>query len=183
MEKNTKIDMLLDRFEENVEQVRELTDEQIQSITSPVQSREELEEGLPSVLERMGEYKRNIEQSAANKKQWDESKKVWEGRSKMLMTVMDSLMTRLKISKNTIKANGVKLATSVRTSLEVNEEWLLKQYEAVTDELQARLPDYIKVTLEVDKNKLFAHVKSNPKMLMDNPDEIHTKESRSTTIK
>ena len=99
------------------------------------------------------------------------------------MDTMSALMQKLNIPNSGLKVDGIKLSTSTRTVLEVDEQWLVAQYEALAEGLQQQLPDYVKVSLSVDKNKLFAHVKEDSTMLVQNPDKIHTNTSSSTTIK
>lgn len=182
-EKNTNVQNLIERFEEKMEQQVEYTSEVQEKVTSCVNTKEELQNGLKLLLEKAQSYKESAENCDRNIKLWQESKKMWQGRSKAFLDTLESLMNRLKISGHTIKANGVKLATSSRTSLEVDEDWLLSQYQTFVDALQLQLPEYIKVSLSVDKNKLYAHVKGDNTMLINNPDKIHTKVTTSTSIK
>ena len=92
-------------------------------------------------------------------------------------------INKLGFRNNTVKADGVKLAISSRTVLEVDEQWLLSQYDKFLDVMQAQLPGYIKVSLSVDKTELNAYIKKDNSLLINYPLQIHTKVTTSTTIK
>ena len=179
----TKIENLIESFEDKMEEGKEYTPEQCEKVISSINTTQELQAGLPLLLEKAKAYKEQADACDRNIKMWQESKKMWQGRTKAFMDTLEKLISKLNIAGKSLKANGVKLATSSRTSLEVDEEWLLSQYQNFAEALQLQLPDYIKVSLSVDKNKLFAHVKSDNTMLVDNPDKIHTKSTTSTSIK
>ena len=180
---NNKVQNLIDLFDDKIENNPECTQEDCQPIIGQVNSPDELKEGMKLLKERAQVYSEKITNCDANIKQWQDSKKMWVARNKAFIDTLEKLMLKLNVPKNVIKADGIKLAISTRTSLEVDENWLLAQYEKLAEALQLQLPDYVKVSLSIDKNKLFAHVKQDGTMLVNNPDKIHTKESRSTTIK
>ena len=174
---------LIDAFEDNIEEKAELTPEDRTAISGNVTSQDKLEEGLPLLLQKSNDYKQQIENCDRNIKMWQESKKLWQGRSQQFLDLLGFLMDRLHIPGKTLKRDGVKLSTSSRSTIELDEDWLLKQYQALADSFQQQLPDYVRVKLAVDKNKLNAFLKTDNSMLVNNPEMIHTKVSTSTTIK
>ena len=177
MNKDPKqIQTLIDNFDDIIEEKEILSPEDKTSVISVISTRKELEDGLGLILDKVRDYKEKIDSC-------DQSKKMWTGRTKALMDTMSALMQKLNIPNSGLKVDGIKLSTSTRTVLEVDEQWLVAQYEALAEGLQQQLPDYVKVSLSVDKNKLFAHVKEDSTMLVQNPDKIHTNTSSSTTIK
>ena len=178
----TQIETLIERFDDIIEENEQLSAEEQKRVISAVNSRKELEDGLSLILDKAKDYKEKVDNCDINIKNWQASKKMWAGRAKALMETIGALMKKLNLP-DTLKADGIKLATSTRTVLEVDEEWLIGQYAVLADELRKKLPDYVKVSLTIDKNKLFAHVKGDAKMLMENPEKIHTSVSSSTTIK
>ena len=181
--KNEKITILLDRFDQYMESEQEYTSTECEKVISGINTADELKEGLPELLSKAKAYEDQVEACEKNKKMWDESKKVWQMRSRLFLGTLEKLIAKLKLPGSSIKSEGIKLSTSKRTCLEVDEDWLLDQYQTYIDALKLQLPDYIKVTMSVDKNKLFAHVKTDNQMLINNPDIIHTKETFSTSIK
>ena len=187
MEPETKTspiaEAFLDLFEDKTESGEELSKEDRDTISAKMASQNELEEGLPLIKEHLLQYKEKIDYSDKNIKQWQKSKKFWANRQEQLLSVLGSLMDRLHIPGMTLKTEGAKLSTSSRTSLEVDEDWLIQQYQTFADELQKRLPSYVTVKLSIDKNKLGAHLKTDNSLLLNNPDRIHTKTSRSVTLK
>lgn len=184
MNKDPKqIQTLIDNFDDIIEEKEILSPEDKTSVISVISTRKELEDGLGLILDKVRDYKEKIDSCDQNIKNWQSSKKMWAGRTKALMDTMSALMQKLNIPNSGLKVDGIKLSTSTRTVLEVDEQWLVAQYEALAEGLQQQLPDYVKVSLSVDKNKLFAHVKEDSTMLVQNPDKIHTNTSSSTTIK
>ena len=153
------------------------------SVAAKLTTRQALEEAMPTLLDRANSYKEKIENCDKNIKTWQNSKKMWQGRSKYFLDTLEKVLTSLNIPGKTLKVNDIKLATTSRTSLEVDEEWLLAMYQTFADALQTQLPEYVKVSLSIDKNKLFSHVKQDNTMLLANPDKIHTKSTTSTSIK
>lgn len=171
----------IEQFEEAFED-NKLESEQIRkTILENISNRDELKEALPELKKKIEDYKVSASVADGNIKTWQETKKMWTNRAEALLSLLGELLKTLKI--NSFKPDKIKLATSSRTSLDVDQDWLLGQYTSLQDAWQAQLPDYIKVSLTVDKNKLFAFVKKDDTMLVNNPDKIHTKVSESTTIK
>ena len=187
MEKEDKdlsfINSLIDKFDDKIEDNPELTSSETMVLSKTIPNKKALEDGLPAILDKANTYKEKIEGCDKQIKNWQASKKMWQARAKSFMETMSQVLANLKIPGNTIKAEGIKLATSSRTSLEVDEDWLVGKYQMFADALQTQLPDYVKVSLTIDKNKLFAHVKQDDTMLVNNPDKIHTKVTTSTSIK
>lgn len=184
MEKKTttKAEAFIDQFDEAVENEQALSEEKLDALAGHIDSRDTLDKAIPLLVIKNGEYKEAADKCDANIKTWQASKKIWTARQENLIKVIGRALGRLGISSS-IKTPGGTLAVSNRSSLEVDEAWLLGQYEALRGALQAQLPDYVKVSLAVDKNKLAAHLKQDAKMLIDNPEQIHTRVSTSITLK
>ena len=180
---NKNINEFIESFEEKIEENSELTDEQKEIIASLIPSKDDLKEGLPILLQKSEDMKGCIDNCDRNIKTWQESKKLWSARCKSYLEVLGKVIGKLGLTGNTIKADGIKLSTSTRTSLEVDEQWLLDQYMPMALALQGQLPAFVKVGLTIDKNKLAAYLKQDDSLLTNNPDKIHTKVSSSTTIK
>lgn len=181
MEINERTQKFLDAFEDAIEDNKPYDDNERKAVAAEIQSREELRASLPALLEKAQDYNTRTQDCDKNIKMWQESKKLWQSRAKAFLETLGTILENLKI--DSFKPDDIKLATSSRTSLEVDEEWLISQYAAAIQALQDQLPGYVKVSVSIDKNKLFAHVKGDSTMLISNPDKIHTKTSKSTTIK
>lgn len=173
----------LDLFEDHIENTPELSKEDQEKIGSTLKTQPELEESLPTIKEKLDTYAEKISLSDKNIKQWQESKKLWTQRQNQLLSVLGLLMEKLHIPGKSLKAGGVKLSTSTKTSLEVDEDWIINQYQALADALQSKLPTYVTVKLSVDKTKLNTHLKTDNSILINNPERVHTKESRSISVK
>lgn len=182
--KNTQhVENLIERLDDALEESTETAENKKESILSQVSNIDELRDGLELLKDKAEAYKAKIDNCDQNIKMWQGSKKMWQERSKKLLDILGELIERLNIPGKTLRSGGVKLTTSSRTSLEVDEEWLLSKYQMFADALQTQLPEYVKVSISLDKNKLFAYVKANDEMLVNNPDKIHTKVTTSTSIK
>lgn len=181
------IQFMLEDFDSLMEQKAgtddEVTSDEIEHLASRIDSTITLREALPDFLQKSEEYKNRIDSSDRNIKSWQDSKKLWKKRHDVFMSILERVMGRLKLPGNAIKDGSVKLAVSSRTSIEVDEEWLLGQYEAMRQALQSQLPDFIKVSYTLDKNKLSAFLKKDTSLLTEHPDKIHTRTSTSCTIK
>lgn len=178
---NAKVEKFIERFEDSFENNPVISDEDLKAISAEIPDRETLNEGMPLLKETSDNIKSMIDDCSKKVKMWQESKSAWENRDKQFNRLLGVLLGNL--SMTAIKAGKIKISTSNRTSIEVDEEWLLGQYQAYGVALQAQLPPYIKVKLSIDKNALNAFLKQDNTMLIDNPDKIHSKTSSSTTIK
>lgn len=184
MENNTTIaQTLIDKFDEFMEEKDHLEADDKQKIMDVIKTREDLEDSLKELAKKNEDYKQNIDGCDKNIKIWQQSKKMWQIRQSTMLDILKEMMNKLAPGQKKLTKDGTKLSVSSRTSLEVNEEWLLQQYQMFADALQTQLPDYIKVSLSIDKTKLFSHVKEDESLLVQNPEMIHTKESFSTTLK
>lgn len=185
MENNTnKAEQLIDLFEEKIENGTEnFTDEDRDNVASVISNKEELKEGLKLFKSKADTYKANTENCDIKIKEWQKNKKTWKERHEKFMTVLGKIMTNLNVPGSAIANAGVKLSVSSRTALEVDDEWLIGQYQAIIDSCKASLPEYLTVDVKVDKNKLAAFLKKDASLQTNNPEKVHTKISRSITIK
>lgn len=182
-EEITLAQQLIDAFDDRVEENPVLDDKAVEDIASIIPSTEELAKCLPELLKKSNGIKKSIDDCDKNIKTWQESKKMWSSRSKSFMDILGKIISTLNITGNTLKSGGVKLSTSSRTALEVDEGWLIGQYDKMIDALQRALPVYMKVNVTIDKNKLAAYLKDDKSLLTNNPDKVHTKLTTSTSIK
>lgn len=179
---NDKIKTLIESFEDKTEGGAVLTDTDVETLVSMVTDKQTLTEGLTTIGEKAKDFKNCIDQCDKDLKEAQEKKKNWDGRMKQFTKVMGCILGRLGLTS--VKSpDGTKIASSTRTVLEVDEEWLVSQYENLAEMLRKQLPEYVKVSLSVDKNKLSAYLKGDNTLLLNNPDKIHTKSSTSFTIK
>lgn len=179
----TSAQTLIDMFDDEMEKGAAIAEPVRDQIAKAISDKERLAAGLPELLRKATDIKSSIDDCDRNIKTWQESKKLWNGRYKSFMDVLETVIRNLALPGNQIKANGVKLATSRRSSLEVDEDWLLGQYTALAAALQQQLPDYVKVSISLDKTRLAAAIKDDDSMLVNYPDKIHTRESTSTSIR
>lgn len=181
------IKYLLEDFDSLMEQKAdsgdEVTNDEIEHLASKIDCRETLREALPELLQKASDYKDKIDNSDRNIKNWQDNKKFWKKRQDAFMDVLEKIVQRLRLPGNSIKDGSIKLAVSSRTAIEVDEDWLLGRYEALRQALQSQLPDFVKVSYTLDKNKLSAFLKTDTSLLTDHPEKIHTRTTTSCTLK
>lgn len=182
-EKKLHVQNLIESFDDKMEENTTIEQDEKDAILGNVNNIEELTSGIRLLRDKAATFDENIKNCDKNIKIWQSSKKMWSERAKSFMGLLEDLITKLNIPGKTVKADGVKLSTTKRTSLEVDEDWLIAQYQTFVDAIQTQLPEYMKVSLSIDKNKLYKHVTTDNTMLVQNPDKIHTKVTTSTSIK
>lgn len=192
MEQNTKTDTsymeaMLENYNELMadktsDENPGITDEEAEKIASTLPDVKSFTDGLPVLKAMIKQYGDNVEDMDRRVKQWQASKKMWQNRSDGLLCVVGKLLGRFGMPKG-VKEGDVKIAVSSRTSLEVDEDWLLGFSMPLVDSLASALPPYVTVKLSIDKNKLARYLKDDDSLLVDNPDKIHTKTTTSTSIK
>jgi hypothetical protein len=173
----------IDKFEEQMESSTELTPEAVDRLVSLIPSKELLEGGLAALKEKAEAFKGQIEACDKEIKVHQDLKKAWKARSERFLNLLGKVLDNLNVAGKSIKSDGVKLATTTRTVIDIDEDWLIGLHQALADTLQQQLPDFIKVTLSIDKNKLSTYLKTDNALLVNNPEHIHTRDSVSTTIK
>lgn len=183
MKDTTYAETFLEMFDDRIEDSPELTDEQKEQLSSAFPSQERLEDALPMLLEKVNDFNSRIDFSDNQIKDWQKTKKMWDARKAALLEILGKALEILHVPGRTLKADGVKLSTSTRSSLYVDEDWLVQQYQQLADQLQAGLPDFVKVKLTIDKTKLGKHLQQDNSLQVDHPDRVHTKTSSSTSIK
>ncbi|MBR1435016.1 MAG: hypothetical protein IJ584_07880 [Bacteroidales bacterium] len=183
MKENTFAQTFLDLFDDSVEKSNELTASEKETISATFPDQEQLSDSLPMLLEKVEGFNNNIETANTNIKKWQETKKMWQTRKDQLLEILGKAMERLHIPGKSLKADGIKLSSRSGSVVEFDEDWMLQQYQQLADELQSRLPTYVKVKLAIDKTKLNAHLAQDDSLLINHPDKIHTKPTSSTTIK
>lgn len=180
---NNIAEILIEKFDDSIEDTNTLDEAKRNDLASIIPSVEALSAGLPALLQKANEITVSISDCDKNIKNWQESKKLWSARLKAFTEVLGTVLEKLKVPGESLKADGIKLRTSKRTCLDVDEEWLVGQYRSIVDAIQKQLPEYIVLSMSVDKTKLMAYVNKDDKMLIEHPDKIHTRVSRSTSIK
>ena len=180
---NQPTQTFLTRFEEEFENVSELSENQENMLASIITNKEDLKNGLPLLKRQSDYYDQNIETADKNAKAWTAQKKMYKAHSDALKKLLGKMLQRLTGGTKISGDDGISLKSSSRNGLEVDSEWLLSKYEKQTDELRAQLPDFVKVELSVDKNKLSAHLQNDNTLMLENPEKIHFKKGFSVTLK
>lgn len=176
-----KIETFLDQFEDKLEGKDSLSEQERNELAALVGGAESLGDGLPLILKKDTDFTEAAKSADGQVKAWQQTKKMWQTRHDELMRVLQVALASLP--GKSIKADNIKLSTSSRTCLEVDEEWILQQYQKLADVFQQTLPPFVAVKLSLDKNKLSSYLNTDNSLLLNHPDKIHTRNSSSTTIK
>lgn len=177
------IEDFIDSFESMTEKGGNApTDESIDQLAQGIADEKTLREGLPAIKEKLDDFNACADRCSDSIKELQDTKRFWETRCGLLTKTLGLALDKLCV-KSITSTNGVKLGSSVRTVLEVDTDWLTSQYGNLAAVLQNQLPEYIRVSLSVDKNKLSAYLKGDSTLLTNNPEKIHTKTSKSVTLR
>jgi len=180
---NTNTQTFINEFERQFNDQKEFTQEQEDALVSLIPSKKDLENGLNQLKIFSDKCDENIELCDKNAKQWAAQKKALKAQSDAFKKLLGRLLEKLAGGTKIKNADGIALKNTSRNGIEVDSEWLLSQYSAQADELRNKLPEFVKVELSVDKNKLSAHLQQDNSLMLDNPEKIHFKKGTSVTIK
>lgn len=171
--KTTAVEQFIEAFNDQYEEKKRNPDVEIKE---PILSRDELRDGLPVLLGAVQEYDQKIQVCDRNIKNWQASKKDWDLRSKTFLGLLAATADKLGLSSS-LQGDRAKFARTATTVLEIDEEFILSMYRQLADEMQCRLPGYVKVSLSVDKTILKKHLATDNSLALNHPDKIHTKEN------
>lgn len=174
------ISEMIERFKDTVETEGALGEERTEELAALITNQETLKSGLPELLKEKEEYERLVKNADLKVKDAQMVKRAYENRLNGLKSILCRIAKNLGLKS--LKANGVSLQTKTGVSLEVDEEWLLGQYQSQADALQRILPQYVKVKLSLDKAVLKTCLKSDDTLIKDNPEKIHNVETVSACI-
>lgn len=182
MNENIKklVDRINDIFTENE---TGLTNSHYDELSSMIESKEDLAELLPLLKKQYGDYENKIEQCDKVSKDYTESKKMWKSRGDQLVLFIGHIMDLFKLKS--YAANNTKVTVSVREILETDNDALLAQFNGLPEykALELALPVYAKINLSIDKTALKMFIKNDSKLMIDHPEWVHTKESKSVSLK
>lgn len=160
-----------------------LTKAHYDELSAYIENTEALAEILPVLKKRYNEYKEKTEQCDKTAKDYAESKNMWKSRSEQIAAFLGHVLERFRLKS--YSANDTKVSITTREILETDTDALIAPQAARPEymALEAALPPYIKITLSVDKTALKSYIKTNSKLLTDHPEWVHTKESKSVSVK
>lgn len=176
-----------DIFEKLVDEIltkqgTEISPEDMKAFTDRFNSAPAIGDILPAVKSYMDTYSESAEACDAMVKKWSTSKNMWKERVEKLGTIMEILMKNSGVKK--WAADGITASLSTRTTLEVKDtEPLLAPFRPEAERLASALPPYVKVELKLGKKELLTVVKTDNRILLDNPENIHYKDSTSFAIR
>lgn len=151
------------------------------SITKIFTSADQLQECLAIIKSEQERIQTGIEDCDVRIKSWQQSKKAWKARQESLLAALQETLTNLGIKS--VTDGVVKVNMTSKKGIEVlSPEELLKPYEAELEALKAKLPPYVKLSMDLDKTQLSNYLKQDQTLLMTMPENIHYKESRSVKV-
>ena len=178
---SAKAELILENIEAKSQSPEGITESDIEEMALGVNTREELEEILPHLRNESNECKKNIAISDSNIKDGQGAKKFWQSRQQAITSVIGKVLTRLSLGK--VSSQGASASTRTTNTLDVNDDELLKKYDQMKAVLETQLPDYVKVSLSIDKTKLTAAIQKNPDILTESKGNIKWVQKISVTLK
>lgn len=157
-----------------------LTDEKYSTLDSEIKTSEDLEECLPEIKQRTDNYKKQADACDEKIKDWTDSKKMWQMREKQLKSFLEHTLSRLKITS--IAKNNIKVKITSRTVTKVDETAIINAYKPLVDQVQAQLPEYLKLSLTVDKTALTNYLKKDDTLMKEHPEIVHSETSTSLRL-
>ena len=182
MEENTYVKTLIEEFDNACESQETLDEQTKDRLAGIIPSADEFRNALPALKAAKDLYEANAESADKNKKTWDASKKLWKNRSETLMDIIGRCVKKFRYSGK-VTMDDTTLNISSRSYVDIDTDWLLSQYQGTIDTARAMLPEFIKLEVSVDKNKLSAFLKTDDTLLKDHPDKIHYNVSGSISFK
>ena len=182
--KNNKIQQLVERIKEIFATDKNgLNNAYYAELAAYINEKDDLAALLPELKASYEDYEKKTEQSDKNSTEYTESKKMWKLRSDQLVSFVGHLMEIFSLKS--YAANNTKVTVSVREILETDNDALVATQMALPEykALERALPSYIKLSLSVDKTALKSYVKNDSTLMINHPDWVHTKESKSVTLK
>lgn len=153
----------------------------VDSVVGKIGDSKEMGEILPGVKALMDDYKGKADACDQKVKDFQASKKMWKERQEKIAELMLACLRHLGV--NEVKNGKLKCAMGSRTVLEVDEGALLMPYMEMAKVWAASVEPYVKVSVSLDKKALNDYVKTNPALLIDRPEVVHSKENFSVTLK
>lgn len=138
-------------------------------------------ENLSAIGEEIKRCKENMLASEEKEKTWKENKSYWKNKENAIKLFLSAVME--KFSQASIKDENMKASINSRRVLEIDEEFILQPYREMLKSMESQLPSFIKCSLNIDKTAFTNHVKDDPRYLIEYPEKIHWKESKTFTLK
>lgn len=160
-----------------------MTEDDFRNLAQHIPDINALDECLPAIKEKVAGYIDNAKSCESRSKTFSASNKMWKTRGELLVEFVGYVLKSLGL-KN-YKNSEAKATITVTRSLETDEDALLAQYRNSRefDVFMKTLPDYVKVSLTINKTALNNHVKIDHTLLTTHPEWIHTKEKESVNLK
>lgn len=169
------------RLQECYDALAEGGDKAAALLKGVIKTSDELQTCLSDIKKEQEYINKNIENCDQKVKIWQQSKKEWKARMESLNEMLMETLSRLNVK--TASDGTVKVTMTTKRGIEVvDPAILLKPYEAEIKALQAVLPPYVKVSVDIDKTKLASHLKNDESLLLTQPENIHYKDSRSIRL-
>ena len=173
----------IEKFFEQIDaknEKNELNEEVFAEIAMQINSTEELGECLPEIVKRINIYKSAMDQCDAKSNEFSTSKKAWKARAEKLTSLMMFLMEKMNVKSIKAEDNSAKISS--RDVLEVNDANILSLFNGLIDQMQQQLPPYVKIAISIDKRALGTYLQTDNSLMIQHPEWVHTKESKSIRL-
>lgn len=179
------INRLSEKIEETFYEKNEgITPDNYDELTQLVPDVETLTAALPSLKETLNKYKKLEEECDKTAKENSAAKKMWKTRQEQVLSLLGHIMS--SFNKKTCINGDIKASVTTRETLAIDEDQFLDMYRNLPEVevfVKTMLPNFIKVTLSIDKTALKAHLKNDDSLVRTYPEILHPEQKSSTTLK
>lgn len=160
-----------------------LTPERYSLVEAYISDDDKLAASLPKIKKLLNDYKANIETCDQRAKTYTENKKLWKTRSEQVMGFLGYILKKLGHKK--YEAGDAKAKITVTEVLELDEDSIITPYTTTKEyaQLRAVLPDWVKISFNIDKKALTASMKIDPTYMTQHPERVHFRENKSVSLR
>lgn len=178
---NSHLKEVMNTIEEQIKKEEDLEDKEYDQMADLIPNTEDLSNCLPLMKEKQDYYKEQLSRCDDNIKEWQESKKAWKTYQDRLLTLVGKILTKMNLKS--ASHDKIKAAITTRKVLEIDNDSILSEFKPMLDLLKNQLPEYVKVTMDIDKTALANYLKTDNSLLINNPEKIHWKDNNSVNLR
>lgn len=162
-----------------------LTTEKADEMVDKIGDIENFKACLPVFRDKALDYKNAIDLYDEQTKRSQDEKKIWKTRlDTFLNEFLGRALQHYGGGEKSLKGDdGVKISSTTRDNLVVDDEKLIALWQPIISSIQASLPPYVKVTASIDKKALTEFCKTEEDLFATRPDIVSTVSKTSTNIK
>ncbi len=178
---NETCQLFADTLDEIFQQEGGLAPDRYDELESFTATPEKIMNCIPAFKMLAEEFKESIGNCNNQIKTWQDYKRTWQLREEQLLKYSEELLRRSNMKS--LKSSEGSITQTSRKVLEINEDALLRPYAELYNAFVGSLPEFVKVSMGIDRIKLANLVKDDNTLLVSQPQDCHWKEQITTKIK